>query len=129
MLKNNKGMGIVEALVAIFIISVALFAILECYRQAVDMSVSARNHNTATYLAQQVLEELKKNDGIAAFGNFVATTSVTSPQTINGITYTITQGDPVDLGDNTIRVTVTISWAEGTLSKSAKFTEYYYFPS
>lgn len=124
MLKNSKGMGIVEAIVAIFIISVALLAILEGYRLSVDMSVSTRNHNTATYLAQQVLEELKKNDGKKVF---IATTNVPSPQTINGVVYTIQQGSPVfDLGNNTVSVTVTILWVEGTGSRSARFTSYYY---
>jgi len=126
MSKNSKGMGIVEALIAIFIISVALLAILEGYRISVAMSVSTRNHNTATYLAQQVLEELKKNDGKEEFD---ATTNVASPQTINGVEYTIQQGNPIDLGNNTIRVTVKILWIDGTRSRSAEFTNYYYLTS
>ncbi len=126
MLKNNKGMGIVEALVAIFIISVALLATLEASRQAVVMSISTRNYNTATYLAQQVLEELKKNDGIAAFGDFDSTTRIESPQIINGVEYTISQGDPVNLGEGTIIVLVTVSWTEGTHTRSPQFTAYYY---
>ncbi len=125
-LKNNHGFGIVAALVAMFIITVALLAILEGSRQAVAVSIATRNYNTATYLAQQVLEELKKNDGIATFGEFDKDFSTASPQTINGVEYTITQGDPVDLGDRTISVTVTISWEENGHSRSEEYTDYYY---
>lgn len=127
MLKNRKGMGLVEALVAIFIISVALIAILEGYRQSVNISIMTRNYNNATYLAQQVLEELKKNDNKEASEGFDAATSITSPQIINGVEYTIMQSDPSYLDDLTVKVTVEIFWTEGTHNKSEEFSNLYYF--
>lgn len=126
-IKNDRGMGIVEALVAMLLVTVALLAILTSYQQAVAMAVSTRNHNMATYLAQQVLEELKKNDGIGSFKDFDPITDVENPQTINGVEFTITQGEQINHTDNnTISVTVKVSWTEGVRAKSAEFTEYYY---
>jgi len=128
MLRNDRGLGIVGALVAMFVVTVALLAILACYRQVVAVSVSARNYTNAAYLAQQVLEELKKNDGeIESSDDFDTTTSFTNPQTItiDGVAYTIAwvQNSTVN---NTIPVAVTISWSEGTVIKSKEFTDYYY---
>lgn len=127
--RGQKGFILIDSLVGIIILTVALLAILLTYRQATITAVSARNYNNAVYLAQQTVEELKKNNGKTEFDPFVE-----SPVTIKGIQYTIklTQLTITEVQANTNlrQYKVTVAWDERINSKvvprDVQLVDYYY---
>ena len=127
--RGEKGFILMDSLVGILILTVALLAILLTYSQATITAVSAKNYNNAVYLAQQTVEELKKNNGKTEFDPFVE-----SPVTIKGIQYkinltrlTITE---VEANTNLRQYKVIVAWDEKINSKvvprSVELVDYYY---
>ncbi|MDF2633619.1 MAG: hypothetical protein K0R78_493 [Pelosinus sp.] len=127
--RGQKGFILMDSLVGIIILTVALLAILLTYSQATITAVSARNYNNAVYLAQQTVEELKRNNGRTEFDP-----SVGPPVTIKGIQYTIDLTrltiPEVQTNTNLRQYKVTVTWAERINSKvinrNVELVDYYY---
>lgn len=122
-LKGQAGFIFIDALVGMVILTVALTALAVAYRQATITTVAARNYNNAVYLAQEAVEELKKNDGqlAAAF----TTTLTNSKITINNVGYSITPST-TDLSATLKEVKISVSWPNNTHSPPVELVSYYY---
>ena len=89
---KQQGFLMVEAAIAIVIISVALVAIVNIVTQATTSTINSANYATAVNLAQKRLEELKTED--SAFWEDACTKGTLEGEAdhsnINNIKYDIT---------------------------------------
>lgn len=60
-IKNNRGFTLIETMVAIFILSLALVALLTLLANSLYISRYNRNEITANYLLQEVIDTIKNN--------------------------------------------------------------------
>ncbi len=125
-LSREDGVSLVEMLVAIFILSVALFALLGGLITSARSLADQRSRSAATRVASEHLEELRAQgfDALRA-----SASPVTVTRTLDGRTYTITttlqeeDADPATAGGPTVmRVTATVSWTVGTVARSEVHT-------
>ncbi len=134
--KNQKGFTLIDALIALSIISVAFISILTMYGQATKATTSNKIINNALFIAQQTLEDLKRYDGMATITALPSNATDPPPITMDGISYTI-QVTPLVVSnpdfplDNRIRpYQATVSWTDYSVSpateRSIQLTSYYY---
>ncbi len=124
-LKQQQGWLLMDSLIAIIIILVALTAILGLYTQTSSNNTANRNYNTAVYLAQSCLEELKQFENTKDIANLSSSTT----KLINGMTYTIdiVPVTPADnLGGTMHSYQATVSWTEKSQIKRISLVSYYY---
>lgn len=134
---NEKGWILIDSILGIVILAVAIMAISTGYQQALATTSAAHERNNAIYLAQQVLEELRVNDGLKAFNSSVV--SVVTPTRIDGIDYnlsidTSSNGysdiqNQIESGKLLIQpVHVMVTWVESKSKqqRSVDLTTYYY---
>jgi prepilin-type N-terminal cleavage/methylation domain-containing protein len=106
LLNNERGMTLLEVLVALLIFSLVLVTMLGSFAQAGRQNSDAYRYNEALSLAQSKIEEIKKMDFNSVASQ--ASTSFSSDSDYNqfqNLTYKI---DVVNSGLNTKTVTVTI---------------------
>jgi len=116
---KNKGFSIFEIIVALVILSFAITGILVLYNASKRFLLHGRSTFSGTELDRNFLESLQatqvRQDTWGA--NCISTNGVdincdTTPQTINGITYTPSyKKTAVGIGDLR-RVELTFSWTE-----------------
>lgn len=128
-LKQQQGWLLMDSLIAIIIILVALTAILGLYTQTSSNNTANRNYNTAVYLAQDCLENLKKYEKTSTIANLP--TGDTHPPDVskNGVTYTIVISPvtPADNLDGTMYpYQATVSWTEKSGNRQISLVSYYY---
>ena len=71
---SREGWVLVESLIGVTILSVAIVALLLTFTQATRGTTAASNRTRATYMAQQVLDRLKAQDGGETINTAVFTT-------------------------------------------------------
>jgi Tfp pilus assembly protein PilV len=134
MLNNQKGWLLIDVMVGMVILSVALLAIGAAYQNAVLSASFAKNESTALRIAQQVAEQLKKNDGAESFdeGTLTINTKDVSGNSfsvpVDKITYQITLTPHLVSGyTNLEAVDISVSWPSNKPKYSpVKLTGYYY---
>ncbi|HWB72917.1 MAG TPA: prepilin-type N-terminal cleavage/methylation domain-containing protein, partial [Egibacteraceae bacterium] len=120
-LSGDDGLSLIEMLVAIFILSVALFALLGGLIASARSLADQRSRSAATRVASEHLEELRAQ-GFDALRTTASPFTVT--RTLDGRTYTIVttlqeeDADPATAGGPTVmRITATVSWTVGTVAR------------
>ncbi|MBE0447745.1 MAG: hypothetical protein IBX64_06555 [Actinobacteria bacterium] len=133
-LREEKAFGIIDALMAIVIMSIALFALIGLFSISVKAVASSKASTTATQLANKKIEEIRAKP----FDDIIPGPATEETQAILGTTYTIKTtiewvDDPIDnenqdpkgrdlRGGRTDykRVEVTVKWTSN--GKEQKFT-------
>jgi len=120
LLNNERGMTLLEVLVALLILSLVLVTMLDRFAQAGRLNSGTYRYNEALSLAQSKIEEIKKKDF-----NSVASVALTSFSSesdyaqFQGLTYTVTV---LDSGLNTKTVTVAVSYTDEGIAKQLDLT-------
>lgn len=92
MISSNKAFSLLEILVALFIFTVGVVAVVRLFGEGLAVSVDAENTSIASILSRQRLEELRNLDfdtgvvseakaDVAGFTGFQRQVTVTTPQT------------------------------------------------
>lgn len=119
-LSNQRGMTLLEVLVAFIILTMALVTMMNAFVLGSRQNTGTNCYNTALSLAQSKMEEIKHR-------NFNSVTDVTatdfSSETdysgFTGYSYTVTVDDG---GLNLKTVTVAVTYSEGGVSKEVSVT-------
>lgn len=119
--KRMAGQMFIELIVAVGIITVALVAVVAMSTQSVKIQRASGSRGEATSLANRNLEEIRnlKNNDVVGFFNAVPTIVPAPPNcpiTASSVyscsvNYSLT-------GSDEMKVTVTVSWAEGSNTMS-----------
>ena len=140
---NRRGLGLVDVLIGIMIISVALVGFALTFRHSTISTITDRNYNQATYYAQQAIEQLKVNDGQEATAvTWAYTWQVTATGTLPAFTIMTAQitnaadlpaeytALSADIKAKLIPVLATVTWQEsggaGPITRTVKVISYYY---
>ncbi|MFH1226246.1 MAG: type II secretion system protein [bacterium] len=59
MMKNQQGITLIETIVAIAILSIAIFAIINIFPKGIQIIKTAERNTVAAFLAQEKIEELE----------------------------------------------------------------------
>ena len=129
--KRQHGYLYMDALIAMFIVSVALIAITGMFVYSTKLSASANHYTAATNIARQQMELLKRwtasnwNDSnlpssIPWQGD---PNKLTVNKTVFEVRTTINQTAGID--PNLIQVTVTVSWKELSGTQKVQITTYF----
>lgn len=117
LVKSQAGFLLVEALVAMIIITVALVGILGMFTQSLRATKNAADYTTATSLVQEQMEQMKIIDEL--FWNSVSFPYQFATEAIpmNNVTYTRTTQAELSILDpeypakqRIIKVTVHVEW-------------------
>lgn len=119
-LRNERGITLIEVLIAVVVLSVGVLAVGQLFPAGSRSQVTARMTTTASYLAQERLEQLNCLPFTAAdLSAGRHPTSGTDPVGDSGqygLFYEVTaMASPLA---NLKRVTVTVQWAGGSRSVS-----------
>lgn len=141
-LKKENGVSLIEALIALFIIGIALVALMFTHSQSHRAVNATQRHSVAVHLAQQQLEALKRMDRSSRNRNDLRWLQILADppinNTVNGVLYTTTTAlipasqlpAIVQANINIIPIRVTIRWPEpgaaGPIIKSISMDNYYY---
>lgn len=118
----QKGLTLIEAIVAVFILAVGIFGILQMFPVALQREHLAKKSTVASYLAQETIEEFLSRSYDSVSMEVGTTTTTTTDQyqievAINWIDPDNNlQATTTDLGIKKIKVV--ISWEEGVPPKS-----------
>ena len=125
MTPNQRGMTLVEVLIAVFIITIGLVAIGAGFQIATSGVAAGQQQTTATFLAEQRLEDIKafalSSDGTQGWSNVTSTNFAATEDygsIANYATYkrTTTISTPTS---TTKRVTVSVFWRPVAVSRTA----------
>jgi len=122
MLQSQKGIGLVEIIIAILIFSIGITAAMRTLPESNTATTRSRNLTVATNLAQEKIEELMGtpiNDAQLSAGNH--TDPLNPLERIFTRTWSVT--DNVPLTDMK-QVTVTASYTSGSNDNSVTLTTY-----
>ncbi|HUV37611.1 MAG TPA: prepilin-type N-terminal cleavage/methylation domain-containing protein [Patescibacteria group bacterium] len=122
MLQSQKGIGLVEIIIAILIFSIGITAAMRTLPESNAATTRSRNLTVATNLAQEKIEELMGtpiNDAQLSAGNH--TDPLNPLERIFTRTWSVT--DNVPLTDMK-QVTVTASYTSGSNDNSVTLTTY-----
>ncbi|MFA5386843.1 MAG: prepilin-type N-terminal cleavage/methylation domain-containing protein [Candidatus Paceibacterota bacterium] len=93
MSKNQKGITLIEVIVALAVLSIGIIGILQSFPAAAQKEGIAKNNSTAAYLAQGQLETLLSYD----YDNPLLSTGTTTTSTLNYYIQTnVAYIDPLD---------------------------------
>jgi len=119
-LKSEKGFSLVDVLIGVLLIGLIGIFLMGSFRTFMIGARTTGDRTQALFLAQQALEEFKKNDG-----DDTPDWSYTSPDS----KYTISSSEPsIDSGGTTNLVPrqVTVTWATPQGTESLSLIGYYY---
>jgi prepilin-type N-terminal cleavage/methylation domain-containing protein len=118
--RNDRGITLIEVMIAIVVLSVGVLAVGQLFPAGSRSQVNARMTTTASYLAQEQLEELEcvafTDPSLSAGRHPVSGTAPAGTNGQYGRSYEVTtMSAPLA---NLKRVTVTVEWAGGRRSVS-----------
>jgi len=119
-LSNQRGMTLLEVLVAFIILTMALVTMMNAFALGSRQNSGTNRYNTALSLAQSKMEEIK-NCNFNSIED-VAATDFSSESDYSGFTgysYGVTVDDS---GLNLKTVTVEVTYSEGGVSKEVSVT-------
>jgi type II secretory pathway pseudopilin PulG len=125
---SQRGFSLVDTLMGTLLLAITLVAFMAGFAYVSRGTSGNTARVQALSIAQEVLEDLKKNDGLTAgLQNF----AVTSPVERNGISYGVLLTSPTvnaltGVSANLQPRQVTVSWQEGSSTKSLSMVTYYY---
>lgn len=118
--KSEKGLGLVDTMVGIFLMGLIGIFLMSSLRTFIIGAKSSGDRTQALFLAQQVLEEFKKNDG-----NATQEWDYESPDPKYVINITIPEIDSGGL-TNLVPCKVTVTWNTPRGTQSISLVSYYY---
>ncbi len=127
---NQSGWVLAEALIGMTVLIVGLMAIMVANIQTTKTATFSDNTTQATYIAQQKIEELKKNYDIT--NNPVDAAALTNCSSVNGI-FTVQCSIPAVTaplsGLNLVPVSVIVKWTDSSSAKenNVTLTTYYFY--
>jgi len=128
-IQNNKGFTLIETLVAITILMISIVGPLTIAQKSLTAATIAKDQVIASFLAQELMEQIKNDRDNTAFGTWAAaaatcsTKCVLNVQTADG-KYGFGSGKPSKfsitssktlIGTKEVKVVVTVSWNTGTI--------------
>lgn len=127
-LNNQRAWVLIDAMIAVVIVSIALTALAMAFRQSTDVSTTSTNYVQAVYIAQQQLEQLKQYDGAAAANNPFNATNLAerTVQSPGGVPYNVSFGLLNSGATNLVSVQVTVKWTDAGRSNQVQLGSYYY---
>ena len=132
-LKNQKGWVYIDALIGMTILALAITALALNFHQSTQGTLSISNQTQATYLAHQLLTELKIYDHTGldrSSPQWFKSDFFDDPNSKTKFQYTTKVLDPDEIPDgldvNVIPVRVTVQWSEPTGDKVLQIVTYYY---
>ncbi|MDD5675015.1 MAG: prepilin-type N-terminal cleavage/methylation domain-containing protein [Chitinivibrionales bacterium] len=128
-MKNNRGLTIVEVLVAVLVLGAATMGAMAMLRTGDRIKVRQEKLSTAALLAQNDAERIKN---LAV--NSIVVSDTEYEQTINGLTYSIVRSvvEPESLTENSsgktseAQISITPSGSEDTLARFRLIQGYFY---
>lgn len=69
LISHHRGSGLIEVLVALFVIAVGVLGMAGVHTRALQHNQSAYVHSRATFLATDMLDRIRANDTLARSGN------------------------------------------------------------
>lgn len=125
-LVTDKGFILADVLVAMMLISIAIIPICWLFLQAIQTDQIARNHTTATNLAQKQLELLKTHS-TEYWRNLPLSCSIPwqDKNQLPPSTYVITTTGMTSGEDPLVHVIVTVAWQEGYKERNLRFVTLY----
>lgn len=128
---SQGGWILIDIIIGILILGVALTALAMAFRQSTITGMAARNYNQAVYIAEQKIENLRKNDGKKATDSTIDW----GPQTEtipakNGLPQFKVITNPLTVTE-AIKSTyvrpfrITVTWQESS-AKQIQVSSYYY---
>lgn len=117
-IREQHGFLMVEALVAMVIITTALVAAAGMFIQSTQATSSSADYTAATAIAQNYLEQIKS-------GLLTTPFLPSYSETLNNVTYTVVPEEKLSAIDARLyQETVTVSWTERGQSISMQMTTY-----
>ena len=118
MMKQDKGFTLVELLVALTILAMGLFALTQMGVTSINSNRGSSEETIATRLAQNKIDELKKEmyTSLAIQANVLDAQNPLNSQGINGGTYVRSWSIANGPTTGTKKVTVRVTWANGSKS-------------
>lgn len=109
---NNKGIGLIEVLVALLVIAIGLLAVASMQGNFLSGSADSKTRAEAQALAEQKIEEFRNN---MVKGDYTAITNSGAPETIAGVNETFARSWTVNnlTPPDRKQLTVTVSWGGG----------------
>jgi len=141
---KNKGFTLIETLVAVSILMISIAGPLTIAQRSLKASIYAKDQVTASFLAQDMIEQIKRDKGTNGFDTWATTASTAYCSTGNCTLYI--QGDGtysnvtsatatkftrvVDIDEIKAgveyRVIVYVTWKSGSVSNQYKLESYIY---
>lgn len=132
--KEIKGFSFLDIAISVFVLTLMIIALVSALNVVIKGVQKSKNKTNATNLAQVKIEE-EKNKIINKTWSDVSTGTTTETLTINEKSFTRqtttayfteSSGDLVTSGTSTdlIRILVTITWTEGTETKTLTMTNF-----
>lgn len=137
---NNKGFTLIETLVAVSILMISVAGPLTIAQRSLHAAITARDQVTASFLAQDMMEQIKNDRSTDGFDtwkdrDYDCSNCVLNIQTSDGLYGTgsgtptkftrVADVDPV-INNLEYKVTVTVSWKSGTVTSSVVLVNYMY---
>lgn len=118
--KWQQGFLMIDALIAIVVITIALVAIIGMFIQSTKATQCSAEYTIASNLAQQQMERLKES-GVTLLTPIPDTTNDVSPKFTLKSAVTQCPENPTKL----LQVTVTVSWIDQKTSYNVPFTTFF----
>jgi prepilin-type N-terminal cleavage/methylation domain-containing protein len=111
-MKKNRGLSLVEMVVAIAVVLIVIVALVAVTTVSVRNAIFSRNQALATKYTQEVIEKVRAYRDQNTWDNFKSNCS----GVINGISlpspFTFYSGTGCNCGDNACDVRVIVSWTD-----------------
>lgn len=128
---KQRGYLYIDAILAMFILTVAVVTITEVFIASTKLSVTASRYTTATNIAQQQVELLKRWTAAEwsdpDLPNSIPWQDDPNKLTVNKTTFVVQTiiAHPNDVDPSLLQVTVIVSWNEVSCTHSVQLTTYF----
>lgn len=130
--KNESGFSLVDSIIGLTLISLFFISLMMAFTYSTKSNRSNTAILQASYIAQQILEELKaKNDNMVTFNSdsipsYLIRSKIRFDISVNDIPETELTSLPNDLLTKLKPKRITVTWKEKGLDKSLQMVNYYY---